>query len=285
MPIARGKWKSNVAWAACVGCDPNIESFPKYLLGSASKFKAPDLLKKWGELVIHSLTGRCRVIKFQVAWFEAHGSNGYAVLEHLIDLAHEAEMMVICDIKRGDIGESNKAYAKAWFEYFKVDAITVNPWLGLDSLAPILSAAAKQEARVYMTLRTSNSHSDTIQGKIFQQLLRDSIAMNEFEDTLCFVIGADRRQEVKSLLHLHPAANILVPGFGFQSGSTENLVDFMPVRNTSSQESSYKVLFSASRSVTLLSGNHKDTLQSNDQFRNAICAQFDSFRDLLQKNI
>lgn len=145
----------------CVGIDPH-----------------PGLLEAWGlpvsaegletfaEICVEAFVGEVAVVKPQVAFFEAYGSAGYAVLERTISVLREAGTLVVADAKRGDIGSTMAAYAQSWLgaeSALSSDAVTVSPYLGFGALDPALSLAAEQGRGLFVLARTSNPEGGDLQ--------------------------------------------------------------------------------------------------------------------------
>ena len=141
----------------CVGIDPH-----------------PYLLDQWGVDVetftarcVEAFVGRAAMVKPQVAFYEAYGSRGFAILEKAIRDLREAGTLVLADAKRGDIGSTMDAYARAWLSDgspLEVDAITVSPYLGVGSLTPAFDLAAENGKGVFVLGATSNPEGVTVQG-------------------------------------------------------------------------------------------------------------------------
>ena len=183
--------------------------------------------------------GRVAAIKPQAAFFEAQGPDGMRVLAELGRGAVDAGMLVIMDAKRNDIGSTNAAYAKAWIGHdaaFPSDALTVNAYLGLDTLDPLLARADKTGGGLFVLTRTSNPGAGALQDleaggrPVFQHLaagLAPLAAAREGDlgvSSLGIVAGATWPEEARALRGILPGAPFLVPGFGAQgAGATQAL--------------------------------------------------------------
>ena len=128
--------------------------------------EAADNLERFCTLMLDGILGQVGIIKPQVAFFEAYGGRGLDILQSVSAKARKAGMLVIMDAKRGDIGSTAKAYARAWLghdSFFGADALTVNPYLGADSIAPFCEQALDTESGLFVLARTSNKGSvDTV---------------------------------------------------------------------------------------------------------------------------
>ena len=149
----------------CVGIDPHISLMPELFKGSSTK-KQIEKLASFSLACIEAAQDRVPAIKPQVALFEKFGPEGMEVLQRIGRAAHDAGLLVIMDAKRGDIGSTSVAYADAWLSEnapFYADALTVNPFLGLDTLEPFIYEAIRCNAGLFILLRTSNPGSADLQ--------------------------------------------------------------------------------------------------------------------------
>lgn len=148
----------------CVGVDPSPA-----LLASWGLPDSAAGLDRFGTTMVEAMDGRVAVLKPQVAFWEAHGSAGFAALERFVALARARGFLVLADAKRGDIGSTSQAYARAWLDPgspLRVDAVTVTPYLGLGSLEPFITAAAEHGAGVIVVARSSNSEGRSVQSAV-----------------------------------------------------------------------------------------------------------------------
>jgi len=145
----------------CVGIDPTPDTMFGWGLDDT-----PSGILEFGRFMLEAVSDAVMVVKPQVAYFERFGSDGYEALSMIIAEARERGLLVIADAKRGDIGSTTDAYAQAWLGAnapLRVDAITVNPYLGLGSLEPLLHHAAESGAYVFVVVRSSNPEGSSIQ--------------------------------------------------------------------------------------------------------------------------
>src|SRR6195952_2320965 len=170
------------------------------------------------------------VVKPQVAFFEAYGAAGYAVLEHTIAALRGAGVLVLADAKRGDIGSTMAAYAAAWTgdSPLACDAVTASPYLGFGSLEPLLDSAAKHGRGVFVLAATSNPEGASVQRAVTggrpvaQSIVDQAAAANGAlgAGTVGVVVGATLT-EVPDVSGL--GGPVLVPGVGFQGGQPDAL--------------------------------------------------------------
>jgi orotidine 5'-phosphate decarboxylase subfamily 2 len=164
-------------------------------------------------------------VKANLAFFEQFGSAGYAVLERLRE-AIPADRLLILDGKRGDIDSTMSAYARALFDVLGADAITVNPLLGGDSLAPVL---ARQGRGVFVLARTSNPGAGDFLDRpapaggvpLYQRIVETAQGWDPGGGAIGFVVGATAPDAVAEVRLLAPTAPLLLPGVGAQGGALE----------------------------------------------------------------
>jgi orotidine-5'-phosphate decarboxylase len=191
------------------------------------------------------IADRVAVVKPQADFFEQLGSPGVAVLERLVERARELGLHVVLDAKRGDIGSTAAAYAAAYLRVdapLRVDALTVNPYLGLDTLEPFLDASAEAGSGLFVLVKTSNSGSGDLQdrrlesGGVLYEALAEELATRALAfrgpktgfSSLGVVAGATWPGESERLRELLPHSLFLVPGYGAQgAGAKEALRGFV----------------------------------------------------------
>jgi orotidine-5'-phosphate decarboxylase len=176
-------------------------------------------------------------VKPQLAFFEALGAAGMAAFEQVCSYAHRAGLLVIADGKRGDIGSTARAYAEAYIEGERprADALTVNPYLGTDSVEPFLGACRRGGAGIFVLVRTSNASGD-LQDAVLKdgrpvwhhvaQLVDEWGAGSAGEHGLSSVgavVGATHPRAVADARRLMPRTILLLPGIGAQGGSVTDL--------------------------------------------------------------
>jgi orotidine-5'-phosphate decarboxylase len=231
----------------CVGLDPHLELIPAefgVLPGSPSSPRTVDgVLRFLGE-VLQECAGRVSIVKPQIAFFEQLGWRGIQALEELVRSARKQGLLVILDAKRGDIGSTAEGYARAYLladSPCPVDALTVNPYLGLDSLAPFFAASRESGAGVFVLAQTSNAGSADFQAlQIDGRPLSEHVATALADEasgaigalgwsTLGIVAGATFPESARRLRKLLPHSLFLVPGFGAQgAGAATALASFVP---------------------------------------------------------
>ena len=244
----------------CVGIDPHPGRVPALFGGDT-----PDGLATWGEAIVSQVAGRACVIKPQVGLFERLGPDGMRALQRVCHAAQAAGLIVIADAKRGDIGSTAEGYAQAYLGKsapFPCDAVTVNPYMGIDTLEPFLAAAESNGKGVVVLARTSNPGSADFQTRdmggapLFARIVEAlQPAIERLEgasgwSSLMLFAGATGPDEARALRKLAPSCLFLVPGYGAQgSGAQDALAGF--VRRGNHLEGG---VVNASRSVNFPSG-------------------------------
>jgi len=215
-----------------VGLDPRLDALPRYLLPRGSP---AERIVAFYAATLPALAKHAPCVKPNVAFFECHGSAGYAAYEQTCKLARAAGLLVLGDVKRGDIGSTAEAYAEGHFAI--ADAVTLHPYLGGDSVAPFLKACdpARGGKAVFVLVRTSNPGAADFQDlKVGDEPLCDVVARAvtrwgaelpkaEGYSPVGAVVGATWPQELARLRALLPHSWLLLPGVGAQGAKVEDL--------------------------------------------------------------
>lgn len=224
-----------------VGLDPDIRFFPNFLLPSphtASNETIADAIYEFNKLVIDAVYENVLAVKPQLAYYEVYGSQGILALEKTIDYARSKGLLIINDAKRGDIGSTSMAYAKAFLGKGTIsgDMVTVNPFLGSDGYLPFVEVAKENSKGLFLLLKTSNPSSYEIQdlklenGELLYHQLAEEInklaiqtrGANDYS-FIGTVVGATYPEEAQKIRKRLPHCIFLVPGFGIQGGKAEDL--------------------------------------------------------------
>lgn len=215
----------------CVGIDPHPG-----LLDAWGLTDDVDGLEAFAEICVEAFDGRVALVKPQVAFFEVYGAGGIAVLERTISVLRASGTLVLADAKRGDIGSTMDAYARAWLGDGPLgsDAVTVSPYLGFGSLEPALALAETNHRGVFVLAATSNPEGAQLQcitagdGRTIAQTMVDAAAERnagaEF-GSVGVVVGATLA-EAPDLSKLN--GPILMPGVGAQGGGADSLRAVVP---------------------------------------------------------
>lgn len=236
----------------CVGIDPHPGLLAAWGLSDDASG-----LETFASVCVDALASDVAVLKPQSAFFERHGSTGIAVLERLIGLARERGALVLLDVKRGDIGSTMQGYAEAYLDPaapLAVDAITVTPFLGFESLRPAFDVAATHGAGVFVVTRTSNPQGAQVQlargngdgggGDSVAAQLLFAIGVENAGATPLGSVGAVVAANLDSAEgDLAVNGPLLAPGFGAQGGTVAHLRRlFAPVRHLVLPSTSRQVL-------------------------------------------
>jgi orotidine-5'-phosphate decarboxylase len=235
-----------------VGLDPDLRELPPELLDGVSDLPgAAKAVEAFATAVIDGVADLVPAVKPQSAFFEALGSAGVAALERVEEHARAAGLLVIEDAKRGDIGNTMAAYAAAALGRVRIhegaelpvhdaDAVTVNPYLGPESLEPMIDVARRFGKGLFVLVRTSNPGSGELQdlpglggelvhervARMVDELGADGVGQRGYADVGA-VTGLTYPEQAPALRALMPRALLLVPGLGAQGGKPEDFAGFL----------------------------------------------------------
>lgn len=213
-----------VGTVLCLGLDPTVDGLPPGF--------APDIagLERFAALVLEAALPYAAAVKPNLAFFEAHGSAGMAALERL-RARIPADIPVIADAKRGDIGTTAQRQAAALFDVLGADAVTVNPYLGAEAVRPLLE---RTDRFAYVLCRTSNPGAGELQDLLVvadpglaapQERLHERVARLavgwDHGGTVGLVVGATALHELAAIRAIAPGLPFLVPGVGAQGGDID----------------------------------------------------------------
>jgi orotidine-5'-phosphate decarboxylase len=214
-----------------VGLDPRIELLPVELRADPSPAEA---FERFCRGIVDAVAPHAVAVKPQLAFFEALGAPGMRAFEEVCAYAREAGLLVVADGKRGDIGSTARAYAAAYLEG-RADALTVNPYLGRESLEPFLTACRLHGAGVFCLVKTSNAGSDVQDvtlsdgSTMWQHVARlvaewgEELVGERGLSSVGAVVGATHPRAVAEARRLMPQSILLLPGIGEQGGSPADL--------------------------------------------------------------
>ncbi len=209
----------------CVGLDTDIKKIPPHLLS------ADDPILAFNQAIVDATAPYTIAYKPNLAFYEAHGTRGIESFRLTVEYIrkHYPEMFIIADAKRGDIGNTSKMYAQTFFDEYSVDALTVAPYMGADSVTPFLAYA---DHWVILLALTSNpgshdfqlTHDD--QGEaLFERVLRKSQEWGNL-DNMMYVVGATQAEMFRRVRQIVPRHFLLVPGIGAQGGSLSEVCQY-----------------------------------------------------------
>lgn len=209
----------------CVGLDPDIKKLPVHLLDDENP------IYSFNRAIIDATAQYAVAFKPNLAFYEAQGLKGWEAFELTVKYIKEnyPEIFIIADAKRGDIGNTSRLYARSFFEHLDLDAVTVAPYMGSDSVSPFLGYEGKW---VILLALTSNPGSadfqmiEDIKGqRLFERVLETSREWASSEEMM-YVVGATRGQLLEDVRRIVPDSFLLVPGVGAQGGSLEDVVRY-----------------------------------------------------------
>lgn len=224
----------------CVGLDPHLPLVPPFVTGGGkldpADPNAAEIVESFLLTFIDIIADRVAVVKPQAAFYEQMGWRGMRCLENVSRYAQEKNLLVILDAKRGDIGSTADAYAAAYLgPESPYDAITLNPYLGLDSLRPFVDAARANGKGLFILVKTSNPGAKDFQdfpvrnGKVYQKV---AAALDTFSDELTggeanwsglgAVVGGTYAADAQAVREIMPNALFLVPGYGAQGATAKD---------------------------------------------------------------
>lgn len=236
----------------CVGLDPRLQQIPEFIREKHFKEQkdplaaAAEAIIEFNQGIIDAVADLVAVVKPQIAFYEQYGHEGIRAFEETLWYARDKGLLTIADIKRGDIGSTADAYAKAFLGKvdlngkdvfsFDADAVTIVPYLGWDGIKPFVEEARKHGKGLFILVKTSNPSSIDVQDlkmaddrtiyEIMAQYLDSWGADDIGESGYSFVgavTGATFPEQIEDLRKLMPAAIFLVPGYGAQGGRAKDV--------------------------------------------------------------
>lgn len=231
-----------------IGLDPQYEMLPncvktKYAENLEGASKA---ILEFNKTLIDDIYDIIPAIKINIAFYEMYGIDGIKTFEETCKYAKEKNMLVIADIKRGDIGSTSKAYSDAFIgktkvgkieeSVFDIDFVTLNPYMGTDSIQPFVEDCKKYNKGAFVIVKTSNPSSGEIQDlktqdgeeiyvkaiKLVEKLGKDLIGKYGYS-SISAVVGATYPSQLQSLRNISPSTFFLIPGYGAQGGKPEDI--------------------------------------------------------------
>lgn len=206
----------------CVGLDTDLKKVPEHLL------KEDDPIFAFNKAIIDATAPYCVAYKPNLAFYECYGVKGWQAFERTVKYIKEKypEQFIIADAKRGDIGNTSAMYARSFFEEMDIDALTVAPYMGEDSVTPFVQYPGKW---VVLLALTSNKGSHDFQlmadasgERLFERVLRRSQAWAS-DEKMMYVVGATQGRLFEDIRKIVPHHFLLVPGVGAQGGSLEEV--------------------------------------------------------------
>jgi orotidine-5'-phosphate decarboxylase len=272
-----------------VGLDPRVDQMPAFLKGPGADVRS--VIRNFHELVLDTIADLVPAVKLQLAFFEQYGSAGIQAFEDTVAAAKKRGLLVIADGKRNDVAATAEAYAAAFLgevdllsrkqKVFDVDAMTVTPYLGRDSMIPFVDACREYAKGIFVVLKTSNPGSADYQDRVYESIAQ---TIREFETGLIgsagysavgAVVGATFPEDARRIRALLPRALILVTGYGAQGASVRGAAACFNADGTGA-------IVNSSRAITYSYGNPDTSKQS---FVTSVREKTMRMRDEIEKAI
>lgn len=236
-----------------VGLDPMLSYVPEYLQKAAfdrygeTPQGAAEAIWQYNKGIVDAVCDLIPAVKPQIAMYEQFGIEGLKAFQKTVDYCHEKGLVVIGDVKRGDIGSTSAAYAtghlgkvqigSSSYSTFNEDFATVNPYLGTDGIQPFVDVCKEEKKGLFILVKTSNPSSGEFQdrlidGRPLYEYVGEKVAawgadcMGSTYSSIGAVVGATYPEQGKILRQIMPKTFILVPGYGAQGGQGKDLVHF-----------------------------------------------------------
>ena len=207
----------------CVGLDIDLDKVPEHIKTTA------DPLFEFSKAIIDATAAYAVAYKPNIAFFETYGPDGMTSLKRVMDYLNEnhPEIFTIADAKRGDIGNTATRYAKAYYETYNFDSITVAPYMGKDSVEPFLSFDEKYAIVLALTSNAGSSDFQTqeVGGQMLYEKVIQTSTQWEGSERLMYVVGATKASALKNIRTLIPNSFLLIPGVGAQGGSLTEVAE------------------------------------------------------------
>lgn len=259
----------------CVGLDSDIERIPRHLM------EMEDPVWEFNKRIIDATHPYTVAYKPNTAFYEARGIEGWHTLQKTVRYIREnyPGIFIIADAKRGDIGNTSRMYARAFFEHMQCHAITVAPYMGSDSVQPFL----EYEGRWSIVLALTSNHGATDfqfsllensgmrerPQKLFEKVLVEAQSWGTPENMM-FVVGATKAEYLKEVRRLVPEHFLLVPGVGKQGGNLEKIMENGMAAHTPN------LLINASRSV-IFKSQERNFAEAAAEEAKSLSAKISSF--------
>ena len=248
-----------------VGLDPEFGSLPPEILDAhpPARYATEAVMKAacysdFLTTLVPAIADVACAVKPQIAYFEALGTVGYALYEDMVAMCRRHGLLVIADVKRGDIGSTAEAYAKAHLDVVGADAVTVNPYFGTDGLEPFFKRCREADKGVYVLVKTSNPSSAEIQdvlvqsgrpvydrvAELVQQWGRDAMGARGYS-SVGAVVGGTHPEEGAALRRRLPGVQFLIPGYGAQGATAADIAAFFDQNGTGAVVNSSRAILYA----------------------------------------
>lgn len=222
----------------CVGLDTHLDYIPENIKRKYTNIS--DIIFEFNKEIIDATYDIVAIYKLQIAYYEANGIQGLIAYQRTLKYLKEKNLLSIGDIKRSDISSTAKEYAKAHFQgEFQADFITLNPYMGLDSIEPYLSYLKENDKGIFVLLRTSNKGAKDIEcldyngeslyfkiGDDLRKIAKDYKGKSGYS-SICFVVGATHEDEAQKIRQRYNDIFFLLPGYGAQGAKAEDIRKYL----------------------------------------------------------
>ena len=236
----------------CVGLDTSYDYIPDQM---KEGLRLSQAIFNFNKEIIDHTYDVCAIYKIQIAYYESYGIEGMIAYRDTLKYLREKNLLSIADVKRSDIAASASQYAKAHFEGdFEADFVTLNPYMGMDSISPYLPYIESGEKGVFVLLRTSNPGANDFEtlmtndeklfyaiGDKMKELNENYLGKSGF-GPIGLVVGATHTKEVEKIRQRYPNLFFLIPGFGAQGADSLNVFKLLKNKNGGVVNNSRKVL-------------------------------------------
>ena len=210
----------------CVGLDTDLKKMPQHIIANSAT--TAEAIFTFNKAIIDATAPYCVAYKPNLAFYECFGIEGWQAFEQTVNYikANHPDQFIIADAKRGDIGNTSAMYARTFFEGTQVDALTIAPYMGEDSVTPFLTYPGKWSVLLALT-SNKGSHdfqltADTEGERLFERVLRVSQQWGT-DEQMMYVVGATQGKLFENIRRIAPRHFLLVPGVGAQGGSLEEV--------------------------------------------------------------
>ena len=240
----------------CIGLDTDINKIPKFLL------KEEDPIFLFNKSIIDKTSPYCVAYKINTAFYESLGAKGWVSMKKTVDYINNRfpKIFTIADAKRGDIGNTSKMYAQSFFVEMNFDSVTINPYMGSDSVKPFLEFENKISILLGLT---SNTGANDIQLKtsnnddfIFMEMIKSSKEWGD-KNHMMYVVGATKPKYIERIRSVIPDHFLLMPGVGAQGGDLDEICKY-------ALNDKIGIIVNSSRSIIYASNDEKFALAAED---------------------
>ena len=210
----------------CVGLDTDLKKMPQHIIANSAT--TAEAIFTFNKAIIDATAPYCVAYKPNLAFYECFGIEGWQAFEQTVQYIKQnyPDQFIIADAKRGDIGNTSAMYARTFFEGTQVDALTIAPYMGEDSVTPFLTYPGKWAVLLALT-SNKGSHdfqltADTEGERLFERVLRGSQQWGT-DEQMMYVVGATQGKLFEDIRRIAPRHFLLVPGVGAQGGSLEEV--------------------------------------------------------------